>query len=173
MIGKMLLPLAALAFAAWCVALGGLAALQHSLHEDDISSNDFLGRGMGFGGNFTSSSVLRFYWFVIGWEFVLVVALLAAAASGFIHRSRNAFIGLFAVALMLYIMWSDASLSLRSRPPFNLGGKLEARARCMAAGAIMTAAFNALIIIALGIVDLIHVPAHHRNIDEKPTVTSV
>jgi hypothetical protein len=146
-----ILPVLGLTVASWAVFLGGLAALQHSCSDDDTGFGTAdLGLVDGFSGNaLPCSNVYRFWWFIVAFEFVLVVLLALTAIGGKAFSTRGAFIGLFAVATMLYILAAQAFLTMLSVSSYKHGSAVH-KTRAATAGAIMTAFCNCLLLIALG-----------------------
>ncbi|GIL64535.1 hypothetical protein Vafri_18428 [Volvox africanus] len=140
--------LTALVFCTWSVSLAGIASVQ-----DKCTSNwagQFAGIN-GFSNGLACMSYFRYYWFIICLEAVLIFGLGIALAAGAYAKTRLSWLGLFAVATLLYIQTSDAFLSVDSITA-DWGGQTKHRVRVMIAGSIMTAAVNCMLIVALGMV---------------------
>lgn len=139
-----LLPIAFITFATWAVYLGGLAALQSGC---DSST--------GFGSYGLVNDVLpcmkayRLYWFYMAWEAVILTMMVCAIVTGTMHKMRPAFVGLFAIATVLFIEASNTFLNGQSNQYYQSGQNLH-RIRTITAGAIMTALMNAIAVIAIG-----------------------
>jgi len=164
------LPLAALAFAAWCVYLGGLAAMQSSVCiPGGVGNLDGVVLGSPVNTSLLNcSKIYRYFWFIFAYEFVIVVGLAIAAVTGLLASTKQAFIGLFAVATMLYIETSNRFLTDFYSHIFT--GSALNRIRTLIAGAIMTATFNALIICVVGNGEA--VPAREKAVVEKAGTTA-
>jgi len=132
---------AALAFAAWCVFLGGLAGIQ----QECLDAGRFSTATFQFTG---CSKWFRFYWFIFAWEFVVVLGVFIMAATRRLPHSRLALLALTTIATTLYILAANALLD--GIYGYSLGGAPLNRMRTAAAGAIMVAAFDALLLLALG-----------------------
>lgn len=149
---KWVYPLLLLVFGTWVVSLAGIAALQNKCSVSDYSS---LTAVRGFSAVLPCSRFFRFYWFIVAFEGALILGLAIALATGLIARTRSGWVGLFAVATLLYILMSDTFLTSLALPVFA-NGQLMHRAKVMAAGSIMTSAVNCLLLFALGMKLLKH-----------------
>lgn len=164
------LGLAILAFCTWAVSLAGVASLQAACSP---GWGSFLGAGSlnGLTGGLSCHRMFRYQWFIVILEFVLLVALIIAAASRTYNRSRLAWVGLFAVATLLYIQLTDEFMSVRDYGyPFGARN----RVRTMLAGALMTAVVNFFLLVAFGFWDEDHLAAHHTHMHGahgRPTTT--
>lgn len=143
---KWVYPLLVLAFATWVVSLAGIASLQADCNTADFTE---LYAVRGFSSTLGCSNLFRFYWFIVALQGFLVFALAIALATGLIARTRMGWIAWFTVATLLYILMADTFLTARSLAAFS-GGQLKNRMRTMAAGAIMTAIADMLLLMALG-----------------------
>jgi hypothetical protein len=94
--------------------------------------------------------------FVIILEACLIVAVGIAVAGGFFAKTRQAWIGLFAVATLLYIQLSDTYLSAEDALE-HYGAR--DRSRTMTAGCIMTATVNCFLLLAMGMIEDAAAPA--------------
>lgn len=148
---KMLLPLAALAFATWAVYLGGLAAVQ-----SDCDTDNALTRPVVMALSIPCSKAYRIWWFYMALEFVLFVTLAMTVVSGKVPQWRMSIIGLFAIATVLFIETSNDWLNALQMPaydsesPLYQGNTVRTRVRTLVAGAIMTATVNGLIVAMAG-----------------------
>lgn len=169
--GALLIPAAAFAMACWAVYVGGLASLQQSCFSRD-GSGEFVDGTLNLGpiDGFSAylqgcNNVFQFWWWIMALEFVLIVALVATSGAGKGYLGRHTFMGLFAVACLLYILASHVFLLTMSIQYFH-GGNLIHRARATIAGAIMTAIANFVLIMILGHPghsDGEYDPAHHKQ----------
>lgn len=156
------LGLAVLAFAAWAVSLGGLASLQ-----DDCQPgwSDGLSSIRGVSAGLPCYRVFRYYWFIISAEFVAVVGLIIAVVGGHYPKTRQSFLGLFAIVSLLYIQTADTFYTITNT---ELTGQLKHRANTMAAGSIMVAALNCLLVLALGLAPSEAAEANeHKSVEAK------
>ena len=89
----------------------------------------------------------------MSWEFVCIAGVVVAALAGKLQSAKMSFVGLFSVALLLYIEGSNYFLTMQSAPYWDTDNSSQPihRARTATAGAIMTAVINAFIIVVLGI----------------------
>lgn len=108
-------------------------------------------------------------------EFVVVVALLVAAATGGLKRTRMAFLGLTAVNMLLYINVSNTFYAHQDSTPVT--DMLYPSTRTALAGAIMTAVANGFLILALGVSDVSeegpHFTGQPTTMVEKAPATAV
>jgi len=153
------LPAAALAFCTWAVYMGSLASMQHicsSMNNDDVSTYGFAGGLIPIFGftvyNQDCKVVYGYWWFVMSYEFVLVLAVGAAATLSSFRKFKNSFIGLFAVATILYIQAAYAFYNASALTYYNIGSGLQT-IRTIVAGSIMTAVANGFLVIVLGVDD--------------------
>jgi glucan phosphoethanolaminetransferase (alkaline phosphatase superfamily) len=137
----MVILMAVLAFCAWAVWLGGLAAVQ-----------SYCVVGAGFETNVAESNGCnkwyRWYWFLMAFELVLLIAVFATLIARRLAHSRLALMALLTSALTMYIIAANAFLT--GLYGNTLGRRNLHAMRAAAAGAIMTAAANALLLCALG-----------------------
>uniref|UniRef100_A0A7S0YIG7 Uncharacterized protein n=1 Tax=Polytomella parva TaxID=51329 RepID=A0A7S0YIG7_9CHLO len=140
------------AFCSWAIYLGGLASVQENCASATAASGtDNHGYLSGITGftDVTCYKLFRFYWFVMSIEFVSVVALAVAIATGNLFKTRLSFLGLFAINTILYIMTTNSFLTANSLGYYN-HGQPKHRMRTTVAGAIMAATFNVLLTVVLG-----------------------
>lgn len=186
------LPTIALAFCAWAVYTGGLAALQH---DCDTDAGPEASRTRGLMGDFLPcSKSYRLPWFYMAFEIVILLLLLSFVTGKKLRSVRPAMVGLLAVATVLFIDIANRMLDGESIPYYQ-HGQPRHRIRAIAAGAIMTALFNCLLILAVGTKETIgdkHVKdkhhvndnvnannnyntgnQHHVTITQQPAVVSV
>mmetsp|Transcript_36545 Transcript_36545/g.81344 ORF Transcript_36545/g.81344 Transcript_36545/m.81344 type:complete len:192 (+) Transcript_36545:86-661(+) len=149
-----IIPLAALGFATWAVYLGGLASLQSQCVSEDVNQPEGAGHLAGvYGFSAGLSNCMRlygYYWFIMVVEFVLITAIGLVAVKGSVSQLQNAFLGLFAVATLLYINACNAFISAQSVDWYTWGAQAD-RIRAVTAGAIMTAVVNGFMVFALGV----------------------
>lgn len=99
--------------------------------------------------NFVSGC--RWYWFLFAWQVVVVLgALITAAIPHGLHASRLFWVGVFAVSTVMFIIASESFLWAMDEL-VTYAGVAYSAARAVAAGAIMTAAFSAITMLALGV----------------------
>lgn len=140
-----LLGLLGLAFATWVVSLAGIASLQ-SHCGDDVSLPFTTSSG------FTScSKALRYDWFIVWFQFFVILVAGAAVATGSGRKGlkgRTAAVGLLSVTALLYI-WATNTYFIYND---NLGDldKWGTQIKVSMAGFLMTAAVDLLMILALG-----------------------
>ncbi|GLI61845.1 hypothetical protein VaNZ11_004353 [Volvox africanus] len=144
---SIILGLTALVFCTWSVSLAGVASVQQQCTPGGWSGD--LGRVNGLSGGLPCMKLFRYYWFIICLEFVLIAGLGASLATNALAKTRLSWLGLFAVATLLYIQTTDTFLTLESITD-NENGSIKHRVRTMVAGSIMTATVNAILIVALG-----------------------
>jgi chloride channel 7 len=139
------MPIVGLVFATWVVSLAGLASLQAK-----CSATSYLGvRGFN-AGILPCSKIYRYYWFIVAFEFLLICGLALSTITGMLRKSRLSWLGLFAVATLLYIQATDSFLTAESIGRYK-HGQLKHRARTATAGFLMTAIANILTVVALGL----------------------
>lgn len=155
---KLAIPVAGLMFAVWAVYLGGLASLQSQCADDGTSN--MVGVD-GINGSLPCHKVYRLYWFFASWEIFVIVAIAGAAATGRIMRLTNAFMGLLAVATIMFILASNTFLSALDQDP---EGTMKNRIRTITAGSIMVATMNSIAILALGHTETVA----DKEVEEKP-----
>lgn len=154
-------PALALVFCTWAVSLAGLASLQA-----ECSAGSYLGvRGFS-AGLLSCRKIYRYYWFIVAFEFLLIAGLAASLATGLYRRARMAWVGLFAIAALLYIQATDSFLTAESVNRYK-SGSLEHRARTATAGFLMTVVANLFVLIALGVK-----PAGTAGAKRDPVVAS-
>jgi len=161
---SLVIVMAVLAFCAWVVFLGGVAALQ----ADCIAQGAYHNVLLGVEG---CSKWFRFYWFLIAFEFVIIIAAFSALIAGRLAHSRLALLALITAALTLYILAGNALLSGLFGNTFVGSGRR--RMQTAAAGAIMTAAFNALLLCVLGTTPEPVGEGHYAGKDGRGTTTVV
>lgn len=147
--------LTALVFCTWAVSLAGIASIQQQCVSPLWS--DLLMGINGFSAGLPCMSMFRYYWFIVCLEAALIFGLAGCLAAGAFTKTRLSFLGLFAVATLLYIQMTDTFLTMQSVTD-NAGGQLLHRGRTMVAGCIMTATVNCFLLIGLGLSDE-HTPA--------------
>ncbi|GIL75568.1 hypothetical protein Vretimale_15174 [Volvox reticuliferus] len=141
-----ILGLTALVFCTWSVSLAGVASVQQQCVPE---WSGVMSSVNGLSGGLSCMKLFRYYWFIICLEFVLIAGLGASLATNALAKTRLSWLGLFAVATLLYIQTTDTFLTLESITDNN-AGSIKHRVRTMVAGSIMTATVNAFLIIALG-----------------------
>lgn len=159
-----LLPLLLLALAGWAVYVGGLAALQHQCDDYEVGEvvpGDVFGNTAYLNGvsGFSSavlpcSKVYRWSWFCMAFELVSILGLLIATVMGRLWHARLAFLAMFAVCTLLFMLQTERFLTVTSVnvvSPGYEGGVWEDRAWCTFAGCIILVVSNILIILAIGI----------------------
>ncbi|EFJ50260.1 hypothetical protein VOLCADRAFT_104076 [Volvox carteri f. nagariensis] len=143
---SVILGLTALVFCTWAVSLAGIASVQQ---QCAVGWSGILSGVNGLSAGLSCMKLFRYYWFIICLEFVLIVGLGASLASNALAKTRLSWLGLFAVATLLYIQTTDTFLTLESITD-DASGSIKHRVRTMVAGSIMTATVNAILIVALG-----------------------
>jgi hypothetical protein len=153
------LPTIALVFCTWAIYMGSLASMQHicvSMNDADQATYGFAGGIVGIAGftvyNNNCREVFGFWWFVMSYEFIIVLAVGAAATQPSFPKFKNSFLGLFAVATILYIQAAYAFYNASALTYYNIGSGLQT-IRTIVAGSIMTAVANGFLVIVLGIDD--------------------
>jgi len=139
---KWVFPLVALAFCTWLVSLGGLSALQHDCGTQYAPAV----RGFSVA---TCRRVYRYYWFIVAFEFAVLAGVAMSTVAAKLVHSRIAWVGMLAIATLLYMQASDSFLTGQRLPAFA-GGQPMHRARTMTAGCIMTTVANIFLLLALG-----------------------
>mmetsp|Transcript_8714 Transcript_8714/g.18541 ORF Transcript_8714/g.18541 Transcript_8714/m.18541 type:complete len:188 (+) Transcript_8714:107-670(+) len=133
---------------AWIVSVGGLGAMQ-----DEVAGDMSMVQGVwGFSQVVPPSKVYSYYWFVIALEFVTLSTALWILATNSLKTHRGVVVGLFTISTLLYIQFSNAFLGVQAA---NEGAEDAAyptrdRLRATIAGAIMTAAMNAISVFMFG-----------------------
>lgn len=84
-------------------------------------------------------------------EFVVILGLIIAVAVKSVRSQSASWIGMLAVATLLYIQATEAFLTGQDAAKVNNDTVITARTRTMVAGSIMTAVMNCFILIVLGI----------------------
>jgi hypothetical protein len=102
----------------------------------------------------------------MSFEFVLITAIGVASVTGNLTRTKLSFLGLFAVATLLYMEASNAFMSAQAVNYYTQGQQLHT-IRTVTAGAIMTAVVNGLLVAALGHAEE---PAPDRSVETTKTV---
>lgn len=148
-----LFPLLGLAFAGWAIYVGGLAALQHQCPGAPVDNTALLNGVDGFSSFvLPCSKVYRWAWFLMAFELVIMLTLLVSVAAGRLWHTRLAFITLFAVATVLFMLQTERFLTVSSvNPWYSSGGSSERRNWVTFSGALILVVANILIILALGI----------------------
>lgn len=166
---SLIIPLLAFAFCTWAVYLGGLAAVQSycngpanstgqsgaqiaGIQGSNNLNTDGLQSIYAFSANVLyCSNIFRYHWFIMAFEFVLILGALITAATPFaIARTRGFWVGMFAIATVLYMIMSEAFLAGISSNHNNGGGNNLGAFRCAASGAIMTVVANIACMFAIG-----------------------
>jgi len=62
----------------------------------------------------TCTSVYSYYWWIVAYEFVVICTLALAVVGGWVERMRLAWVGIIAVASVLYIQSADSFLAVTS-----------------------------------------------------------
>jgi len=94
-------------------------------------------------------NVYRQPWFIMSYEISILMIVLVNMFIGMSKKLKIPLVGLFSVALMLYIDSSNQLLNGEFLEYYENGSQLH-RIRTMTAGSIMTALCNSLMIIVLG-----------------------
>jgi hypothetical protein len=132
-------------FFSWCVFTGGLSSMQYNCDNDGI--NVFYLNNLIPSDDITCKNVYRQSWFIMSYEIVILMMFALVSQK----KMRMAFIGLFSVALMLYIDSSNQLLNAEFIEYYKYKSDSQLhRIRTMTAGSIMTATLNAFMIIVLG-----------------------
>lgn len=138
---SMVILMAVLAFVSWAVWLGGLAAMQ-----------SYCIAGAGFETNVVETNGCgkwyRLYWFLMAFELFLLLAVFGSLIANKLAHSRLALLALLTSSLTLYIIIANAILTGLYGNYYK--GRDLNTIRAAAAGAIMVAASNALLLGALG-----------------------
>lgn len=130
-------------FFSWCVFAGGLSSMQYNCNNDEI--NVYYLNNLTPLHEISCNNVYRQSWFILSYEVVVLIMFFLIAP----NKMRMTFIGLFSVALMLYIDSSNQLLNSEFIEYYKTDSQLH-RIRTIIAGSIMTATFNAFMIIVLG-----------------------
>lgn len=139
--------LTALVFCTWAVSLAGIASIQQQCVSPWSDTLQYIN---GFSAGLPCMSLFRYYWFIVCLEAALIFGLAGALAAGAFAKTRLSFLGLFAVATLLYIQMTDTFLSMQSITDDSTGS-LKHRVRTMVAGCIMTATVNCFLLMGLGV----------------------
>ena len=91
----------------------------------------------------------RYYWFIVGFEIVLILATALAHSLNKFRKYRFALIGLFIVATLLYIEMTYAFLTGKDATRYAVD-ELQDRANAMVAGCIMNATANFFFLLVAG-----------------------
>ncbi|KAI8462350.1 MAG: hypothetical protein J3K34DRAFT_191904 [Monoraphidium minutum] len=146
---KATLPIVALTFLTWAVALGGLGSLQ-AVCVEPYSNTGHLSGIRGFSPvPLNCTRLFSYYWFVIALQFIVVCGLALTIVGGRIKAMRLAWTGLLAVATVLCIQSSDSFLAVTEVQHYQSGLE-QHTSRATAAGFIMTAILNFLLIFTVG-----------------------
>ncbi|GLC35507.1 hypothetical protein PLESTB_000200000 [Pleodorina starrii] len=143
---QIVLGLTALVFCTWAVSLAGIASVQQACAPGWDTG---LAGINGFSVGLSCMSLFRYYWFIVIIELCLIVGLGASLATTAFAKTRFSWLGLFAVATLLYIQMTDTFLTMQSVSD-DMDGSIKHRVRTLVAGGIMTATVNCMLIIALG-----------------------
>lgn len=147
------------AFVTWSVYTGGLAASQR-LCEQNESENLGPARRIFTGTDSTvyCSNYYRFFWFIMAYQFVTIVAgVLATIIAHGVSHTRILLFALFTISTVLLMLAAETFLAYVSDTVYT--DRLVTAYRVTAAGAIMTVVANMLVLIVLGT---------HMPIDDKP-----
>lgn len=144
-----------LVFCTWAVYLGGLASMQAQCNTsktpDLIHGTENLGGIRGFSATVLSCATLfRYYWFIMAWQFFIIFACAFCLVTHLYQITRMAWMGMFLIATILFMHTSDTFLAATDSTAYADEYSL-ARARTTAAGAIMTATVNVIIVIIIGL----------------------
>jgi len=135
-----------LAFCGWVVFTAGLAAMQHDCPASGGATSG-IAAIRGYSSVLGCNRLFRYYWWIMAYEFVIIIGATSAVASPIFHQNKLLWIALFTIAAMLYIQASDTFLTTTETGYWN--GPGYHRSACTAAGAIITAAANFLVLIAM------------------------
>jgi len=141
-------------FCTWAVYLGGLASLQADCSKTNAPSHlvgitGFTGTDALTGIDQSCMKVYRFQWFVLCWEFVIIVGLVTCLFLGKIPMMRAAWVGLLSISTILYMYVANGFLTAKDATGFTSGQPLN-RMRTNAAGTIMTAVLNVVTMVYVG-----------------------
>lgn len=162
----LLIPLLLLAWLSWGCYTAGLAALQNQCNDGQSAigtaaqNTAYLGGVSGFSATvLPCSKVYRWSWFIMAFEFVVLLATSIAVMLGRLWHARLAMLSMFAVATLLFMLMTESSLTIFSVNPWYEGGTWRHRANVFFAGAICTVFFNIAIILAMGIDNVVDTTA--------------
>lgn len=65
-----------------------------------------------------------YWWFAVTFEFICLVALIVVAVIKALPRQKTSWMGIFAIASLLYISMTDAFLAAESSSTFQDGNQL-------------------------------------------------
>ncbi|CAK0736794.1 hypothetical protein CVIRNUC_000804 [Coccomyxa viridis] len=154
--GKTLVMLLALKFIAWLVEVGGLLSLHKSCKDECHVTMDFYSYAQLPQAS-SCGKILRYLHWTTWLQLPLVLALFSALLGWFggtyntLNRYRMALIGLLAVATALEMWAANIALNLAdSDATMFLSDTEVMRARIALCGYCISAAFSALLIVALG-----------------------
>ncbi|GIL75403.1 hypothetical protein Vretimale_8040 [Volvox reticuliferus] len=134
--------------AATVIIFASLGSIQNQCRSQDPS---LLAGITGFSGAVLGCKKLyRYYWFITVLSFLTAAYGAWTTARGFLASSRGAVLGLIVIANLLTINMTDAFLSIVDVPKFQ-DGPARDRSRTMIAGCIITAFFQAVSIILVGL----------------------
>ena len=91
----------------------------------------------------------RYYWFIVGFEIVLILATALAHSLNKFRKYRFALIGLFIVATLLYIEMTDSFLTGTEKSRYAVD-ELQDRANAMVAGCIINSVANFYFLLVAG-----------------------
>jgi len=134
-----------LTFFSWCVFTGGLSSMQYNCNNDGIYANIL----KDVTRNVSCDSIYRQSWFIMSYEISMLILVALSMLTGLYKKAHIPLMGLFSVALMLYINSSNQLLNGEMLDYYENGAQLH-RIRTMTAGSIMTATCNGFMIIVLG-----------------------
>lgn len=96
--------------------------------------------------------VYRYYWFIDAFEVVIIFFAAIAHSLGKFRKYRNALLGLFVIATLLYVETTDAFLTGSSKSRYA-ADELEDRAKTRFAGVLMTSVANFFFLLVAGYED--------------------
>jgi len=137
-------------FAGWVTTIGSLATLQEACIETAADGNGGYNGVRGFSSSIlTCTKVYRYYWFIVGFEIVLILATALAHSLNKFRKYRFALIGLFIVATLLYIEMTDSFLTGTQKSRYAVD-ELQDRANAMVAGCIINSVANFYFLLVAG-----------------------
>lgn len=124
---------------AWVVHLAGVGSLQERCQEDIGTIPTAM----------PCSRVYRYDWFILSAQFALMAAVGASMLRYGVERLATAsYASFYTVLTVLYIIGADRLLGMASVDWFEEGEQMD-RLRTAAAGAIMTATLDCVVLLAL------------------------
>jgi glucan phosphoethanolaminetransferase (alkaline phosphatase superfamily) len=122
----------ALALVGWILAIIGLASVQANCWW--TGTENAVGTVRGFTGS-SCSSIFGYYWWIIAFTILTLVALAVVAAMG---RLRSVVLGFLAWCAVLALLWMQTSDSFLGLNDSNSSNYDKGRTRLMSVGAILS-----------------------------------